>query len=534
MTSLLSRVKETCQDFEWYPTTDEMIAVVANHIYGLVSNSRYCERNLSMLDIGAGDGRVLHQVDTFLRAQDEYSNGFYALSKKFAIEKSQPLIMSLADDITLIGTDFNEQTLMDKNVDVIFCNPPYSNYEDWTVRILKECNCDHVYLVIPSRWKLSDRIKSIMGFRDVEAEIIYTGDFFNAEREARAQVDILYISFVNRKNGKDPFTIWFDETFDYSQEAAEIKDEEPKEDKLARGKNQIEVLVESYMNRLAELVENYRAVSKIDRKILNELGVGKQSVMNAMRNKVTDLKKSYWENLFSHFHELTDKLTNKTRKNMLEGLQKNTGIDFTRDNAYAVVLWALKNANKYIDEQLIDLYKEMTCEDNAAAYKSNRHMTKDTWRYCRRGDDNTTHYKLEYRIVLCHWEAISRWSRHGLSDRTAGILEDIFTVANNLGFRVINDLDKRRWEYGKKEEFVYTCDGKTEIFFEIRMYKNGNIHIKFNQAFMKALNIEAGRLLGWIKSPKEASDEMGIAEKEAEALFMSNINVKNLPLLLGA
>ncbi len=53
-------------------------------------------------------------------------------------------------------------------------------------------------------------------------------------------------------------------------------------------------------------------------------------------------------------------------------------------------------------------------------------------------------------------------------------------------------------------------------------YKNENIHLKFNQEFMKKLNVEAARLNKWIKTPFEASDEIGIKIKDCEKFFKSN------------
>jgi len=48
------------------------------------------------------------------------------------------------------------------------------------------------------------------------------------------------------------------------------------------------------------------------------------------------------------------------------------------------------------------------------------------------------------------------------------------------------------------------------------------MHYQFDQEFIKALNVEASRLLGWIRSPREASDEMGIDLATAQRLFNSN------------
>ncbi|MGL5668705.1 MAG: hypothetical protein ACRDD9_21590 [Shewanella sp.] len=42
----------------------------------------------------------------------------------------------------VIGTDFNQQTLVDKPVGVIFCNPPYSAFEQWATRVISEANAE--------------------------------------------------------------------------------------------------------------------------------------------------------------------------------------------------------------------------------------------------------------------------------------------------------------------------------------------------------------------------------------------------------
>ena len=58
----------------------------------------------------------------------------------------------LPDDVILLGTDFNQQTVIDKKVDFIFCNPPYSEYDEWAEKIILQGNCNAIALVIPARW----------------------------------------------------------------------------------------------------------------------------------------------------------------------------------------------------------------------------------------------------------------------------------------------------------------------------------------------------------------------------------------------
>ena len=51
---IISQLKENGQDFEWYPTTVEMIETVSRKCASI-----YHDIGFSLLDIGAGDGRVL-------------------------------------------------------------------------------------------------------------------------------------------------------------------------------------------------------------------------------------------------------------------------------------------------------------------------------------------------------------------------------------------------------------------------------------------------------------------------------------------
>ena len=45
--------------------------------------------------------------------------------KYMAIEKSQTLIDNMPSNVFVVGTDFNENTLIDKKADYVFCNFKY-------------------------------------------------------------------------------------------------------------------------------------------------------------------------------------------------------------------------------------------------------------------------------------------------------------------------------------------------------------------------------------------------------------------------
>ena len=217
-TKLVKQIKENNQDFEWYATTDEILDTVKASIHKS-NKTRFSDgiEKYSLLDCGAGDGRVLRSIG------HEYGD-------KYAIEKSTILLNELDKDTYVIGTDFHESTLIDKNVDVIFCNPPYSEYEQWSSKIIQEANAKHIYLVIPDRWRNSRLISNALKLRkaDESAKVIGNFDFLNADRAARAHVDILYINLTHDggRYGSDslkvgPFDTWFDENFKVADKKTE-------------------------------------------------------------------------------------------------------------------------------------------------------------------------------------------------------------------------------------------------------------------------------------------------------------------------
>jgi len=541
---LVEEVKAAGEDFEWYPTTRAMVAAVYRCMRG-------CDRGgVSVLDVGAGDGRLFTILDELAEWQEYPAT----VNERFAIEKSQRLIQAMPPEVCIVGTDFETDTLIDKKVDVVFCNPPYSNYSAWSEKVIREANAATVYLVIPERWQSDAGIAAAIERRGATSRVVHSDTFENAERRARARVDVVQIRMQKQTSyygesapDTDPFAIWFDEHFPMKEEetesAKEAKEEAQKAHFVAQGRNQVEVLAECYRADLDHLLENYKAAGQMDAEILRELGVSVATLRDGLKSKIGGLKCHYWRELFEKMESITKRLTETSRAAMLERLQTHTQVDFTVENAYAVVMWALKNANRYIDTQLLDLYMRMSSQENCRGYKSNRHFESDTWRYCR-GDEfweTHHHYALEYRLVLENTHAIEPadpWLRcdydDGLHKDAHNYLGDIFVVARNLGYDVMDGTRGREWESNQEEEFLYWTDDGPELFARVRAFKNGNIHIKACKGFMQALNIEAGRLNGWIRSAGEAAAQLALPVETCEAHFGCNLQLTGSALLLPA
>ena len=105
VTALVKTLRESDSDFEWYPTTEEIINTVRDDLRDFACVREGEEIRESVLDCGAGDGRVLE-----------------ALTKgsRYAIEMSEPLLSEMDRSIFIVGTDFHKQTLID-NIEQISC-----------------------------------------------------------------------------------------------------------------------------------------------------------------------------------------------------------------------------------------------------------------------------------------------------------------------------------------------------------------------------------------------------------------------------
>ncbi|WP_240224746.1 DUF4942 domain-containing protein [Rheinheimera hassiensis] len=482
---------------------------------------------------------------------------------RYAIEKSMPLIEAMPKDVLILGTDFHQQTIIDKKVDTIFCNPPYSEYDVWTERIIKEANASVIYMVIPSRWSDHIGIANAIKARHSETKVIGSFDFLNADRQARAYVDVVKIDIgysSRHRSGAsiDPFDIWFDEHFklkavkDKPSEwaAAQAAKEEfeatikaAKAGELVKSEGLIKTLETLYNNELEKLMATYQTMTDLDPDLLRELEVSISAVKASLKLKIKSLKDRYWSELIGNLTAVTERLSSSGRKRMLDKLMQHTSIDFNLDNATALVLWVIKTANTYFDDQIIELVETLTEEASVLLYKSNqRTFGSEAWRY--NSQPELGMYGLDYQFVLHRVGSVRRsgsWhgTRHGLDERATDLVNDLVTVAINIGFDAVGNISAqdRGWTSGTKHTFYFSdsVTGERQELFVVKGFYNGNLHIKLNQRFIQRLNVMHGRLKGWLKSAEQAAEELNIPREEAQKGFaiQMQIGLSALPLLLN-
>lgn len=520
---LVLELKENNEDFEFYPTSKPMIECIRHRI----------EKDKEWLDIGCGTCNLKKYLPTTIK-------------NYYVIEKSKILLEKLDAETIVLGTDFYATYLLDKPVDYVFCNPPYSDFENWAVQIISNANCKKIFLVIPMRWRDSEKIKRAIEDSKSKSYIVDSFDFLDAERKARAVVDIVeierqYSTERYNDNSRQYERIQFNETAfsQFINEFFKTEEEDKKtedtgkdeiKNRLVQAENKAVMLVDLYQYEYKNFLDSFNALKGLNREIFNNIGVDLYMIQKSMQKQMTGLKTKYWTILFEEFDELKEKLTCDVRRKFIQDFRNLLTIDFTIENIWVVVMWVIKNANKYYEDQLVSFYKKLSSPENIKQYASNKRAFETReWGNKRIWADSSTisHYVLDYRIIMTNifdytymsWRNSDRNRDNSYSSERER-LNDIFVIAQNLGFIV-----DRNCELPKKtgdKYFVYYKDSD-KVFMEYRVYQNGNMHVKFDIEFSKAMNVEVARLLGWITKKedikKEFSPEMA---KGAEKYFKQN------------
>lgn len=522
----IAALKNDGEDFEFYPTTDEILACVHKSLIEVCSRKSYedsynsrevgisCETNYcqtpvnctisisSMLDIGAGDGRVLD----YMQGSDTHKIEIYS---KYGIE----IARAQADDlirrgVALIGRDYFETVLIDKFFNVVFSNPPYSRYEEWVAKLLGEINANIIYLVLPCRWQDNVRINALVKSKG-KFEILGSYDFSDGERMARAKVDVIKIECKARQH-TDAFVHWVEENIG-KFECDEKADMKPEAAEAfwgieERGSDKILILIENYKKDLAKLMDTYVALGKVDPRLLKQLHIIKADIIARVKSDIDSLKNQYWLMAFNVLEPVKSRLTYKTRLDLMRKIEWFKELDFNSNNIYTIVIWVIEHFNKYTQEQMLTLYHDLTDYDLITAYKSNNKWLEDSWRYGRKNVPEK--YVLDYRIVVrVHQDLNDKWKRDG------NPIADLAIVASSLGFKNSGIVD-----YSRKEK--HEClDDNGNVLFEYRIHNNNNVHFKLRKDLLRAFNIEVGKLKGWLKKPADIVEEFDVTAEEAERWF---------------
>ena len=341
----------------------------------------------------------------------------------------------------------------------------------------------------------------------------------------------------------DPFDVWFDDTFEINAEKDKYKTKYNSDIK-AEIKNELsvkgdtaEMLVQFYNRDMEKLYNNYRKFEEIDADLFNELKVNVPMLKESLKKRLQGLKHIYWDLLFQRYDKITSRLTSTGRRKVIDRLNNNRAIDFTLENIFQLTLWIIKHSNVLFDEQISEYFYSLCNTENIHRYKSNKRWSDDDWRYLKENLTEYGHIKkdkvrqlknivLDYRIIVTAYSNFDTSWCCRFSESCIDFLSDTIIIGKNLGFDVdfvfpdrYADIDIDDW----RNFDIKTKDGK--VFANVKLYKNGNRHVKFCKEFMQKLNVEMARINGWVQDKSEAIKEMDIPADVINSVWKSNLQI---------
>ena len=561
--SIVQQLKSNSDDHEWYPSTDSQIQIIIDDLHRIHKtfnfNGRYNDSS-TLLDIGAGDGRVLEKIKMAFNDSD-------LTFETHAIEKASTHTDTyMKKGITLLGTEFHETNFISKTCDVAFVNPPYSEFSIWLQTLISQLSFSVLYAIVPERWQEDEGIAQALKLRGLEySSVLASSDFLTADRAARAKVQIIRFSFVDidkkcashdpdgykrtfRDDTSDPFTLFIENELglskSYSETTEKFNEYREKERvkasmetegtasyEVATSKGVLWALLENYESDLERTLNQYKLIGQLDPVLLKELGVSYDGIKVGVKEKLFGFRNVYWALLFEHLDTLSNRLITKHRQHMLNKLSQNA-LDFTYKNAIYIISYAVEMANELIEQSLIDVYKGLTSSDSIQKYyKSNEHVFEDNWRYSR-ADNSRCRYLLDYRFIHSSYSnfSSSSWDR-GLNEGARSFTSDLLVCFKLLGYTNLYMTNSfQRMDKGDKLSIMGTDnDGNVIQLVEIKYYLNGNRHIRFDKKAMLRFNVTVSRLLGWVRSKEDLNDEAELKEPVTMADWGISESMKVLP-----
>jgi hypothetical protein len=253
-----------------------------------------------------------------------------------------------------------------------------------------------------------------------------------------------------------------------------------------------------------------------------------------MKNKITQLNCKYWNIIINKVSPIKNKLISRYRNEFIDGLQV-THVDFTIRNVYATIEQILIKTNDLLDKQVLSVYKNITELSSVIRYKSNNKVFVQE-RFYRSCIEEIGQYKLSPRIITTKYACgfSQDYSQkkptakvNKLTYRGVEFINDILIVARLLGYNSEFNPDTHKWDFGKRAKIEAEFNKKTVTLCEIKIHKNDNYHIEFNEKFMLQLNIIKGKLEGWVKNTQDIMDEFEINEEEARKYVSTSHHISS-------
>lgn len=536
-------------DEEFYPTPLDVIKKMIAPFKSKRGYYDFSDRIILEPSSGKGDivdyltGKyVVNQEERYGNIHNEYSDELVDIGSIYCIEQDQNLRHILLDKgYRVISDDFLRYS-GDYFFNLILMNPPFSNGDQHLLKAWNTLDSGDIVCLLNSETiqnPFSKRRKLILNLIDQYGSVEHIGNVFStAERKTDVEVSIVRL---HKPEKKSIFDFQFDsseaeQNFDLDESI--LNNAPAIKDIIGNMLIQYEKIKEAYVEyvKLADLLNHYgkplvAKKSKTKERGLPNVGMNIFSIASSSYTEGNNKKHGY--NIFcekikkSMWHIVVDNLNNiasfdikkymtyDVKSKFIEFIEKESHMDFTRDNVWSLITMLHANKNTIMDQCIEQLFDEFT-----KYYKENRHYvegwkTNDKWKVNRkiilpnavRYGQHLNSYKLKdwgdefqtaFDSIYYDIDKIMDYITGGRNEGELGLFESLDLHFKELG----------RIRTGDKFE-----NTGESAYFKWKFFKKGTLHIEFKDEYLwQEFNIRACKGKNWL--PENEYQEYQSKKKE--------------------
>ena len=452
---------------DFYPTPDSVIEI-------MMANTDIAGKVI--LEPSAGKGNI---VDWLLR------NGATSV---LACEIEDNLRKIISSKCHVLSADFFEvQPENISHVDMIVMNPPFSADEKhilhaWEIapggcEIIALCNSE----TLNNRWNRNRAVLREIIELNGSSTSLY--DCFNdAERETNVHVSV--VRLFKPATGEMEFDGYFD-----MNEEADIQENG------IMTFNSIQEVVSRYVGAVKmfdDVINASDTINKLINPISDGLGIrfGAVSSSNSSNNITRDffkkaLQKSAWRSVFHKFN-MNKYVTQKLMGDINKFVEQQTAVPFTVKNIFKMIDLIIGTHAERMDSVLVEAF------DQICSFSSENSTAGEKWK-------TNSNYKVNQKFIVPYMcSNDSRWPEQHvkLNYNRSRDMDDIVKALCHLtgkDYNITTNIDSFVRSFNMEWGTWHSWG-----FFEIRGYKKGTMHFKFqSEKLWEDFNRRVGEIKGW-------------------------------------
>jgi len=452
---------------DFYPTPDNVIEI-------MMANTDIAGKVI--LEPSAGKGNI---VDWLLR------NGATTV---LACEIEDNLRKIISSKCHVLSADFFEvQPENISHVNMIVMNPPFSADEKhilhaWEIapggcEIIALCNSE----TLNNRYSRNRAVLRELIELHGSSTSLYDC-FTDAERETNVHVSI--VRLYKPATGEMEFDGYFD-----MNEEADIQENG------IMTFNSIQEVVSRYVGAVKmfdDVINASDTINKLINPISDGLGIrfGAVSTSNSSSNITRDffkkaLQKSAWRSVFHKFN-MNKYVTQKLMGDINKFVEQQTAVPFTVKNIFKMIDLIIGTHAERMDSVLVEAF------DQICSFSSENSTAGEKWK-------TNSNYKVNQKFIVPYMcSNDSRWPEQHvkLNYNRARDMDDIIKALcylKGIDYNITTNIDSFVRSFNMEWGTWHSWG-----FFEIRGYKKGTMHFKFqNEKLWEDFNRRVGEIKGW-------------------------------------